>query len=159
MRYLAQVLKQDSDSSPSLQLLAHQKAEHIWITLNGDSVVLAPEAEPFNAGALVLVRLTTTQKVKEIVDAKDWVLDLVRQFLAIGLSPESLHQEVQRVEQWRQSLTMKSQELGRRSLELEARQDQIQQLEETLNREKQQLESRLAEADADETPLELEPKP
>jgi len=47
-----------------------------------------------------------------------------------------LQQEVERAEQWRQSLTIQNQDLARRSLELEARREQIQALEESLKRER-----------------------
>jgi dsDNA-specific endonuclease/ATPase MutS2 len=55
---------------------------------------------------------------------------------------------MQRAEQWRQSLTLKSQELGRRALEMEARRDQIQELEENLKQEKEKLESMAAQVRA-----------
>jgi uncharacterized protein (DUF3084 family) len=51
-----------------------------------------------------------------------------------------LQQESERVEQWRQSLTLQSQEIARRTLELEARREQLQELEEELRREKKKLE-------------------
>lgn len=57
-------------------------------------------------------------------------------YLSSGMTPELLQQEVERAEQWRQSLTIQNQDLARRSLELEARREQIQALEESLKRER-----------------------
>ncbi|MGG6293462.1 hypothetical protein ACQ4M4_03475 [Leptolyngbya sp. AN02str] len=136
MLYLAQVQKKDPDGSTSLRLLAHQKAEHLWATLSAEETVLAPEAEAFPEGMLVLIQISSAHKVKSIEDAKPWILTIVEEFLSSGMTPELLQKEVERAEQWRQSLTLKSQELDRRSLEIEARKDQIQQLEENLKREK-----------------------
>lgn len=99
------------------------------------------EQDDFPEGMLVLVERTSAGQVTSIQDAQPWVLGIVQEYLAAGLSPVLLEQEAQRAEQWRQSLTLQSQELARRSLELEARRDQIQELEEKLRREKKQLES------------------
>ncbi|MFQ3616841.1 MAG: hypothetical protein SNJ57_16300 [Cyanobacteriota bacterium] len=89
---------------------------------------------------LVLVELSGSMKVKQVRDAKDWVLGIVQDYLTAGVSPALLHEEAQRAEQWRQSYTMKEQEIGRRALEVEAWRDQIQELEENLKREKKQIE-------------------
>jgi hypothetical protein len=43
-----------------------------------------------------------------------------------------LAHEANRLEQWKQSLTLQNQELSRRSLELEIRRDQLQALEAAL---------------------------
>jgi uncharacterized protein (DUF3084 family) len=73
------------------------------------------------------------------------VLDLVQQYLSVGVTPTFLQEEAERTEQWRQDLTLQSQDLTRRHLEMEARREQIQTLEEDLKREKQQLEALAAQ--------------
>lgn len=140
MLYLAQVQRQDSDGNAMLQLLAAQKAEHTWALVKEDSLELPQEAASFSDGALVLVTVSSSRQVHEVCDAKAWLLDIVEHYLAAGISPALLKEEVQRAEQWRQSLTLQSQELGRRALEMEARRDQIQELEENLKLEKKKLE-------------------
>lgn len=123
-----------------VQLLALQKAEHAWTVLNEGTNTLWVETDDYHEGALVLVDLSPTKQVQHIHDATHWILEIIEQYLSLGVNPENLQEEVQRAEQWRQSLTLQSQELGRRSWEVEARRDQIQELEESLKQEKQALD-------------------
>lgn len=123
-----------------LQLLAQQKAEYAWLMMTEENCAIWVDAEDCYEGALVLVEISPTQEVQKIQDATHWVLDIVKQYLSTGITPDFLQDEVQRAEQWRQSLTLQSQELGRRALEMEARRDQIQELEENLKQEKKKLE-------------------
>ena len=123
-----------------LQLLAQQKAEYAWLMMTEENCAIWVDAEDCHEGALVLVEISPTQEVQKIQDATHWVLDIVKQYLSTGITPDFLQDEVQRAEQWRQSLTLQSQELGRRALEMEARRDQIQELEENLKQEKKKLE-------------------
>lgn len=153
MFYLAQVQRKSSDSKPSLHLLACQKAEHTWVPVEAECVPLPEEGIEFGDRAMVIVMLSSNQQVSEIRDAKDWVLEVVEQYLTTGISPQLLKEEVQRAEQWRQSLTLQSQELGRRALEMEARRDQMQELEENLKREKQQQEASVPDKQGVETQL------
>jgi chromosome segregation ATPase len=96
---------------------------------------------PFSEHLLVLVELSSTHQVVSIQEAKDWILELMQKYLTQGITPDFLKQETERAEQWRQSLTLQSQELERRTLELEARREQIQSLEEDLKRQKHELET------------------
>ncbi len=123
-----------------LRLLAQQKAEYAWLLLPEESDVLWANAADCIEGALVLAEISPTQQVQDIQDVTSWVLDIVKKYLSTGITPEFLQEEVQRAEQWRQSLTLQSQELGRRALEMEARRDQIQELEENLKQERKKLE-------------------
>ncbi|NJR65995.1 MAG: hypothetical protein HC772_12830 [Leptolyngbyaceae cyanobacterium CRU_2_3] len=149
MLHLAQVKKKDLEGKVMLQLLAQQKAEYAWAILADESGVLWVDAEGFNEGTLVLIDLSSSQHVQRIEDATYWVLDIIKHYLGTGITPALLQEEVQRAEQWRQSLTLQSQELGRRTLELEARRDQIQELEENLKREKQKFELMVHQFKAD----------
>ena len=146
MLHLAQVKKNDLEGKVMLQLLAQQKAEYAWALLSDETstwiesdACLSQKAYP--EGSLVLIQLTPTRQIEQIQDATDWVLGFIEQYLVTGINPTWLQEEGQRAEQWRQSLTLQSQELGRRSLEIEARRDQIQELEENLKLEKKKLES------------------
>ncbi|WP_199314061.1 hypothetical protein [Leptolyngbya sp. FACHB-671] len=140
MLYLAQVQEKDAVGKTKLQLLAYQKAEHAWAIFSEEDNTVYAEGCDLGKGALLLVQLNDLRQVENIQDAADWLTEIIQQYLATGVTPEILQQEVQRAEQWRQSLTLQSQELGRRALEMEARRDQIQELEENLKREKKQLE-------------------
>ncbi len=141
MLHLAQVQKKGFLGKTGLRLLARQKSEDTWAVLAEPDLLIAPEANPFNEGVLVLLDLSTTRQVLKIQEATDWILSLVKNYLGNGLSVEFLQQEIQRAEQWRQSLTLQSQEISRRFVEIEARREQIQQLEEQLKWEKHHVES------------------
>jgi hypothetical protein len=138
MLYLAQVQKKGMIGKAGLRLLAYERSEYAWTLITHEDVVPAAEAANFSEGLLVLAELSTTRQVVSIEDAKDWVLDIVGEFLSRGITPSFLNQETERAEQWRQSLTLQSQELDRRALELEARREQVQALEELLKRDKPQ---------------------
>lgn len=142
MLYLAQVQKKGLLGKTGLQLLARQRSENAWALLPEEETILTAEANSLGEGMLVLVELTSTRQVLTVKDAKDWLLDIVQKFLVSGITPAFLQQETERAEQWRQSLTLQSQELDRRALELEARKEQIQDMEEKLKREKRTLDTR-----------------
>jgi hypothetical protein len=145
MLYLAQVQKKGVLGKASLRLLARQRLENAWALLKEEETLLTPEAGNFNEGMLLLVDLSNDHQVLTIRDAKEWVLEILQKFLVTGITPAFLQQEIERAEQWRQSLTLQSQELNRRSLELEARREQIQVLEESLKREKKQMDAMTAQ--------------
>lgn len=160
MLHLAQI-HQKNYSKSGLRLLATQKAENVWTVAHEEEFVVSTRANDYSENALVLVELSSTQQILSIRDAKDWVLELVETYLVNGITPAYLHQETERAEQWRQSLTLQSQELDRRTLELEARREQIQALEEDLKRQKKQFEVQSSELelknqDLDRRALELE---
>jgi hypothetical protein len=133
MRYLAQ-LDRNSGSVAHLKLLAQEKSAYTWHVLTSQQVVDLGEI-PEGIGSLVLAELSG-KEVVNLEDATHWLLALVESYLSQGITPEFLQEEAKRAEQWRQELTLQSQDLARRSLELEARLRQIQELEERLNGEK-----------------------
>ncbi|GAB4157644.1 MAG: hypothetical protein Fur0046_37390 [Cyanobacteria bacterium J069] len=140
MLYLAQVTTRDSEGKAGLRLLAQKRAEYVWAVCESSDLLWAEAAAAYTEGMLVLVEMSSSMKIKQVQDAKPWVLEIVQDYLSAGVSPTLLQEEAQRVEQWRQSYTMKEQEIGRRALEVEAWRDQIQELEENLKREKKQIE-------------------
>lgn len=141
MLYLAQVQKKGLLGKAGLQLLARQRSENAWTLLLEEETILSAEASALSEGLLVLVELTSTHQVLTVKDAKEWLLDIVQKFLVNGITPAFLQKETERAEQWRQSLTLQSQELDRRALELEARKEQIQEMEEKLKREKRTIDA------------------
>ncbi len=161
MLHLAQVHQKSYAGKAGLRLLATQKAENVWTIATEEEFVLSSKASDYGEGALVLIELSPTQQVLSIQDAKGWILKLVENYLVNGITPAFLEQETERAEQWRQSLTLQSQELDRRTLELEARREQIQALEEDLKGEKKQFELHASQFEAqnqelDRRALELE---
>ena len=138
MLYLAQVNKNDFLDQYQLRLLARQESENFWLTIfDNDSVALSMETlillgekNTMSHHLLVLVELSVTGEIETIQDATEWVVNLVQTYLSTGITPEFLKQEVEKIESWRQNLTLQNQDLARRSLELEARREQIEALEE-----------------------------
>jgi hypothetical protein len=140
MLHLAQVQQQERTAQPELKLLAAQEVDDAWKVLTGEVLLPADKAGQFSPSQLVLADLSETREVLTVKDAKDWVVNVIQHYLSQSQSPKLIQEEVQRAEQWRQSLTLQSQELDRRALEMEARREQIQELEETLKQERRDLE-------------------
>ncbi|MEB3338397.1 MAG: hypothetical protein VKJ46_13100 [Leptolyngbyaceae bacterium] len=140
MLHLAQVVKKGALSNADLRLLAYQKAEEIWAVVLEEDALLSTTLPCPGEGALVLVELADTREILQVQESTHWVLALIQAYLTTGITPEFLQKEAERAEQWRQSLTLQSQELSRRALEIEARREQIEALEEKIKQEKQELE-------------------
>ena len=155
MLYLAKVQSQEVLGEASLQLLACQNADDIWAILTEQNVLTLPTdfainsnnsaANVLNEGVLVLVNILENGEVLNMRSANNWVLELVDKYLTTGMTPDFLQLEAQKVEEWRQSLTLQSQELSRRFIEVESRREQIQNLEAKLQQERQLLESSIAQ--------------
>ena len=86
------------------------------------------------------MEIEDNEQIVALEDATEWVTDFVAEYLTLGLTPKGLEEELVRAEQWRQSLTLQTQEVRRRALETAARRDEIQNLEKRLK-----LESEAAE--------------
>ncbi|MDJ0796429.1 MAG: hypothetical protein QNJ51_06270 [Calothrix sp. MO_167.B12] len=165
MLYLAQVHKNEFLARYQLRLLARQEAEYFWVIIPEDTFILlsnkanASEVKGGNRSIsqpeilivahsrsdripfrlmekmLVLVELSDTGEIEWVEEATNWIMNLVSHYLTTGITPDFLRQEKEQAEQWRQELTLQSQDLARRSLELEARREKIQSLEEQIKRE------------------------
>ncbi|MBD1874668.1 hypothetical protein H6F75_14345 [Nodosilinea sp. FACHB-131] len=142
MQYLAKVQKKAFLGGAELLLLAEQTSESTWARLPSERIVETTRLLAFQEGNLVLVDLDNLNQIVAVQDATPWVLGLVEHYLAYGVTPEALEQEIERAERWRQSLTLKSQEVDRRALETAARRDEIQELERSLKHEREELETR-----------------
>ena len=152
MLYLAQVQKKEILGEISLQLLAGQNSDETWAMLFEETVLTVPPdlaQNVLNEGVLVLADIGENSLILNIQAATNWVLELVDKYLTTGFTPDFLQLEAQKAEDWRQSLTLQSQELSRRSIEVEARREQIQNLEAKLQQEKQVLESTIAQLKID----------
>ncbi|MCU0546286.1 MAG: hypothetical protein MUE44_29650 [Oscillatoriaceae cyanobacterium Prado104] len=155
MLYLARVQKQEFSNQISLRLLAGKNYDDTWAILaDGTVLMLALDdvsdrlnlpTNILNEGVLILADIGENGKVLRLQTATNWVLELVEKYLTTGFTPDFLQQEAQKAEEWRQSLSLQSQELSRRSIEVEARREQIQNLEAKLQQEKQFLESAIAQ--------------
>jgi hypothetical protein len=140
MLHLAQVKNNKSVGGMELKLLARQHSENLWALIQSEKHIPFPNTDALSDGLLVLVELSNNYEIVDVKPATDWMLDVVQQYLTIGVSPAFLEEEAERREQWRQDLTLQSQDLTRQRAEMEARREQIQTLEEDLRRENQRLE-------------------
>jgi hypothetical protein len=141
MQYLAKVHTKSSLGNTQLQLLAVNTTEHAWELILPAKVITTAHEISFNEQVLVLLELGADEKVIAAKDATEWVIDFVSEYLTLGLTPKGLEEELERAEQWRQSLTLQSQEVRRRALETAARRDEIQNLEKRLKLEREAMES------------------
>lgn len=142
MRYLAKVHIKSGPGVTQLHLLAANVNEYVWEPIVPYRAISTYKEVPFNEQVLVLVDLVDDETVVAVQDATDWVMGFVTEYLTQGLTPTGLQEEVERAEQWRQSLTLQSQEVRRRALETAARRDEIQNLENRLKIEREALESK-----------------
>ena len=140
MQHLAKACLTSSVGALVLQFLARLRVDYLWELSIGDQETVCTLPVSLNEGTLVLVELDASNQVVELQEATDWILDLISQFLTQGVTPQFFHQEVERAEQWRQSLTLQSQEIRRRALETAARRDEIQALEKKLRLEQEEIE-------------------
>lgn len=150
MLHLAQVQNKENGGGVELRLLARQHSENSWAVINPENVPYT-NSSSLQEEVLVLVDLSDKREVLSIHNAKDWVLDLVQQYLTIGVSPNFLKEEAERAEQWRQKLTLESQDLTRRHLEMEARREQIQTLEDELKRQMEEKQKPKTDDESDST--------
>ncbi|MEL6161016.1 MAG: hypothetical protein AAFQ40_08330 [Cyanobacteria bacterium J06623_5] len=140
MQYLAKVNAKYSRGETELELLALNASEHIWELITPSKLISTSRDIPFNEQVLVLVEIEDKDRVVSAKDATEWVVDFVAEYLTVGLTPKGLAAELERAEQWRQSLTLQSQEVRRRALETAARRDEIQNLEKRLKLESEAYE-------------------
>lgn len=150
MLHLAKVQKNTVSGNMELQILAYQEADGKWLLGNDKAVTLSEEyitkEAVISEGNLVLVDLNEDNSIVSSEEAQDWVVGLVNQFLSKNTdSPRWMEEEKIKIEEWRQELTLKNQDLTRRLLEIETREEQMQELEESFKREKEELESKYPE--------------
>ncbi len=133
--HLAQVQKNQINNNLQLRLLADQKGEYLWTIVQKEEVISLFNFDNINEGMLVLIELDENREIINIEDGKDWVLNLVEQFLTIGITPEILRKQAEEIENWQRDLTLKSHEIGIKTMELASRMEKIQIIEASLKQE------------------------
>lgn len=164
MLYLAEVQRKTGfigSGKAEFSLLACQRGEQDWSSIPGDEVIPAPDDASYNAGALVMVELSSNRQVQRHYEAGRTLVSILQGFSNLSKKFKTQEEEI---EQWKQSLTFQSQELNRREMEIESRQEQLEQaeadLEQLENQHQELLEARQtleqAQADLDRKNQELE---
>ena len=126
-----------------LKLLACQRNDQSWSIISGLELITAEEASIFGEGALVTVQLGVNRQVQgkpEIASSR--IIGILQGFSRLLEKTKNQEDEI---EQWKESLTIQSEELSRREIEMEARLEQLQQLEQESERFEQQRQE-IAEA-------------
>jgi hypothetical protein len=142
MLYLAQVTKNIVSGKLELHLLAVEESKLQWTFCHEKFLSLNGE-ESLEQGSFLLVELDNQDQIIRCRDAKDWILNLIREFLVEGHSNHHINliEEQARIEKWRQELTSQSQDLTRVRLEIETRREELQELEQNLHIEREKLKS------------------
>lgn len=143
MLYLAEIIKDSVVDKLKLHLLAVEESKLQW-TFCHEKFMLLENSNDFAEGLLVLVELDEHNQIINIKSAKNWLLNLVKEYLVEGhYNPQlnlNISEEQEIIEQWRQQLTSQSQDLTRIRLEIETRREELQELERSLKWEKEQLQ-------------------
>lgn len=147
MQYLARV-QNNSGSGIDLQLLAKQiLPENTWAVDGVSRSVHLADAQipetftPPPLGFLVLVELDEKDGLQAIEDVTDWLVASKQKMWLV--------EEKEKIENWQQELTLKSQESSMKKLELESSREKMEQefrkKQEELDRREEELDRREAE--------------
>ena len=152
MLYLAKVQKNDATDDILLMLLACQTSESLWSLASpsdsGGDLLAVTDIAGCPSEGFVLAEVSEGGQIESVQDATPWVLTVIEQYVTKGITPEALMAEAEQAEEWRQSLTMKSQDVVRRSVEVETRRDQIQELERGLEEKREKLDAKREELES-----------
>ena len=133
MLYLAEVQKQKAfmGLKTEIKLLAFQRADQSWSSVQGEEIVAAEEANNLNAGALILADLNANRQVQRIQEAGRPLVSILSGF---SRQVEKAKLQEEEIEQWKESLTFQRDEMSRRHEEMEARLEELEQIEEEYRR-------------------------
>ena len=140
-----------------LKLLACQRNDQTWSTITGNELITAEEASNFGEGALVIIQLGVNRQIQGTPElAANRVVGILQGFSRLL---EKTKKQEDEIEQWKESLTIQSEELSRREIEMETRLEQLEQMEqESKQFEQQRQEIASAKAEAEQIRAEFESK-
>jgi DNA repair exonuclease SbcCD ATPase subunit len=156
--YLAEIQKQSKGFmggvETRLKLIACQRNDQSWSIVGNESIA-TEEANDFGDGALIVVNLSVNRQIQgKLESASGRVVGVLQGFSRLLEKTKSQEQEI---EQWKESLTIQSEELSRRQIEMETRLEQVEQMEEEFKQfEQQREEIAAAKAATDNIKAEFE---
>jgi chromosome segregation ATPase len=159
--YLAEIQKQTKGFmggvETKLKLLACQRNDQSWSIINENEFFTTDNAGEFGEGSLIVVNLGTNRQIQGKPElASKRILGVLQGFSRLLEKTKTQEQEI---EQWKESLTIQSEELSRREIEMENRLEQVEQMEEEFKEfEQQREEIDLAKAEAEKIRVEFEAK-
>ncbi|BAU63627.1 hypothetical protein STA3757_09930 [Stanieria sp. NIES-3757] len=161
MLYLAEVQKQKigfmGGSETKLKLLACQHNDQSWSVVPGNELINAEEANSFGEGALIVVNLGTNRQLQgNLESASKRIVSILQGFSRLLEKTKNQEEEI---EQWKESLTIQSEELSRREIEMETRLEQLELMEQEYQKlEQQRQEITFLQAEAEKIKIEFETK-
>lgn len=161
MLYLAEVQKQKvgfmGGSETKLKLLACQHNDQSWSVVPGNELINAEEANSFGEGALIVVNLGTNRQLQgNLESASKRIVSILQGFSRLLEKTKNQEEEI---DQWKESLTIQSEELSRREIEMETRLEQLELMEQEYQKlEQQRQEITLLQAEAEKIRIEFETK-
>jgi hypothetical protein len=159
--YLAEVQKQNKGfmggTETKLKLLACQRNDQSWSIVSGNESITTEEASEYGDGALIAVNLSANRQIQgkpELAGQK--IIGVLQGFSRLLEKTKTQEQEI---DQWKESLTIQSEELSRREIEMETRLEQLENMEEEFKQfDAQRQEIAQAKAEAERIRAEFEAK-
>ncbi|GAB4225987.1 MAG: pilus motility taxis protein HmpF [Stanieria sp.] len=144
-------------SETKLKLLACQHNDQSWSIVPGNELINAEEANSFGEGALIVVNLGTNRQLQgNLESASKRIVSILQGFSRLLEKTKNQEEEI---EQWKESLTIQSEELSRREIEMETRLEQLELMEQEYQKlEQQRQEITLLQEEAEKIRIEFETK-
>ena len=139
-----------------LKLIACQRNDKSW-SLVGNEFITTDQADIFGEGALVVLDLGVNRQIQgRIESASQKIIGILKNFSRLL---EKTKDQEQEIAQWKESLTIQSEELSRQKIEMETRFEQVEQMEEEFKQfEQQREEIASAKAEAEQIKADFEAK-
>lgn len=161
MLYLAEVQKQNKGFmggiETKLKLLACQRNDQSWSIVSGNESITTEESIEYGDGALIAVNLGANRQIQgkpELAGQK--IIGVLQGFSRLLEKTKTQEQEI---DQWKESLTIQSEELSRREIEMETRLEQLENMEQEFKQfDTQRQEIAQAKAEAERIRAEFEAK-
>ena len=139
-----------------LRLIACQRNDRSWSFVSNEFVT-TDKANTLGEGALIVLDLGVNRQIQgSIESASQTIVGVLKNFSRLLEKTKNQEQEIG---QWKESLTIQSEELSRQKIEMENRLEQVEQMEEEFKQfEHQKEEIAKAKAEAEEIKAEFELK-
>jgi chromosome segregation ATPase len=158
--YLAEIQKQTKGFmggvDTKLKLIACLRNDQSWSLVNNEFIA-SDQASDFGVGAIVALDLGVNRQIQGNIElASQKISSILTNFSRLLEKTKNQEQEI---DQWKESLTIQSEELSRQKLEMETRFEQVEQMEAEFKQfEQQKSEIAEAKAEAEQIKAEFEAK-
>lgn len=133
-----------------LKLLACQRNDQSWSLVSGNESMTIEEANEFGDGSLIVVNLGVNRQMQGKPElAVQKIIGVLQGFSRLLEKTKTQEQEI---DQWKESLTIQSEELSRREIEMETRLESMEAEFKQFDAQRQEI----AEAQAAATMIKAE---